>query len=178
MDAPPVLVREARDGDAAGLIALIGSVFAEYPGVLLDVDGEMPHLRAIATSYARWGGRFWVAERDGAVVGSIGIAAADAPATPYLPEPLAAAPAPEQADEIHHLYVHRSARRAGLGGRLLAQAEAAARARGARRIVLWSDTRFLDAHGFYLRRGYLQQPETRDLGDISRTTEYQFIREL
>ena len=177
MEATEILVRDARDGDAEGLIALIGSVFSEYPGVVLDVDGEMPHLRRIASAYAGWGGRFWVAERGAGILGCIGIADAAAPATPYLPDHLVSAHPPGDA-EIHHLYVHREARRSGLGGRLLALAEAEAVRRGCDRIVLWSDTRFEDAHGFYLRRGYVQQPETRDLHDLSNTTEYHFVREL
>jgi len=43
-------IRVARDDDEAGLVALIGGCFAEYPGCLLDVDGEIPELRAVATT--------------------------------------------------------------------------------------------------------------------------------
>ena len=45
-DAPLVL-RPARDGDAAGFIALIGACWAEYPGCVLDVDGEGLFLVAV-----------------------------------------------------------------------------------------------------------------------------------
>src|SRR5262245_29152231 len=65
------MIREGRDEDADGLIALLGGVFAEYPGCVLDVDGELPELRAIATSFRRWGGRFWVDEREGVVIACI-----------------------------------------------------------------------------------------------------------
>ena len=72
-------VRPARDDDAGQLIALVGAVFSEYPGVILDVDGELPDLRAVATAFARRGGRFWVAERGRELVGCIGVLpAADA----------------------------------------------------------------------------------------------------
>lgn len=54
------LVRDARDTDAEGLIALIDGCWSEYPGCILDVDGELPELRAIATYFAGLGGRFWV----------------------------------------------------------------------------------------------------------------------
>ena len=54
--APPVL-RAGRDDDAAGIIALIGACWAEYPGCVMDVDGEVPELRALATYYRRAGRR-------------------------------------------------------------------------------------------------------------------------
>ena len=38
-------IRDARDDDEPGLIALIAGVFAEYPGCVMDVDGELPELR-------------------------------------------------------------------------------------------------------------------------------------
>ena len=65
-------IRPARDDDGPGLIALIGACFAEYPGCVLDVDGEIPDLRGVASAYAADGGAFWVAERDNLVVGSVG----------------------------------------------------------------------------------------------------------
>jgi hypothetical protein len=43
------VIRPGRDSDAAGFIALIGACWAEYPGCVLDVDGELPELRALAT---------------------------------------------------------------------------------------------------------------------------------
>jgi putative acetyltransferase len=158
------LVREAVDADAEGLIALIGGVFAEYPGCVLDVDGEMPQLRRIATRYAEWDGRFWVAEGSEAIVGCIGITGDGGAAAGW------------RGAEIHHLYVAREARRTGLGERLLRLAEGEAWRRGAGFIELWSDTRFLDAHRFYLRRGYILRPETRELHDLSQTVERHFVR--
>src|SRR3546814_15801546 len=69
-----VAIREARDSDADGMIALIGACWAEYPGCILDVDGEVPELRAIASAFARRGGRFWVGEARGRIVASVGVA--------------------------------------------------------------------------------------------------------
>ena len=44
-------IRAGRDEDAGGFIALIGAAWAEYPGCVLDVDGELPELRALATYF-------------------------------------------------------------------------------------------------------------------------------
>jgi putative acetyltransferase len=154
----PHVVRPARDDDAAGLIALVGAVFAEYPGCVLDVDGELPELRRIASAFAELGGRFWVAERDGAVVGSAGWVPATAPG----------------GVELRKLYVHRSERRSGLGSRLHDLVLAEAGERGAVFVDLWSDTRFVTAHRFYEKRGYARGPSTRELHDRSATVEYYF----
>lgn len=156
------LVRPACDGDADGLIALIGACFADYPGCVLDVDGEMPHLRAIATSFARRRGRAWVAEYEGRVVGVVGVRPAEKPRTM----------------ELMTLYVAHAVRRQGLGARLVEIAEAEARRRGALWVELWSDTRFTDAHRLYERLGYRRLPETRELFDLSDTVEFQFVKAL
>lgn len=46
--SPPsgLVIRDGRDSDSEQLITLIESVYAEYPGCVLDVDGEAPHLRS------------------------------------------------------------------------------------------------------------------------------------
>jgi putative acetyltransferase len=159
-----LVTRAALDSDAQGLIALIGAVYDEYPGCVLDVPGEEPDLEAIASAYSQKGGQFWVAVESDRVVGCVGWVPSTDPETP--------------ADWIRlcKLYVARTHRRQGLASSLCARVEAAAQARGAGGIELWSDTRFLDAHRFYTRRGYQKQPRTRQLFDRSDTTEYYFTK--
>ena len=158
----PVLVREARDTDAAALIELIAAVYEEYPGCVLDVDAEAPELRAIRSHFRRLDGRFWVAETNGELVGSVGFAPSEEP----------------DGIELRKLYVAARARRRGLGGQLCERVEAAARSRGARFVELWSDTRFEDAHRLYAGRGYLRPGPTRELHDLSQSVESYFRREL
>jgi GNAT superfamily N-acetyltransferase len=155
------VIRAARDADAAGLIALVGACWAEYPGCVLDVDGEVPHLRRIAGAFAEWGGAAFVAEEDGEVVGSVGWV-----------------PCSDAGVELRMVYVAARARRRGLGERLVGLVEAAARERGAEEVELWSDTRFLDAHRLYERLGYLRSPVTRELHDLSHTVEHHFRKHL
>lgn len=156
------MVRAASDADGAGLIALIGPIFDEYPGCVLDVEGEMPELLRIASYHAEAGGRFWVAERDGVIVGSIGFVQTSSPG----------------GIELKKLYVAASERVHGLGARLLSLVEDAARERGAKLIELWSDTRFSTAHRFYEKRGYVKTGRTRELFDKSETVEFHFEKAL
>ena len=156
-----IFIRESRDDDAAGLIALIGGCFAEYPGCVLDIDGEMPQLRAIATAFQEHGGRFWTAESEGAIIGCAGIV-----------------PAQPDGAELKHLYVAKDARRVGLGTRFVAIVEAEARSRGAAFVELWSDTRFEDAHRLYERLGYVRSAHPRELHDLSSSVEYHFRKKL
>ncbi len=156
-----MVIRPGRDEDAAAFIALIGAAWAEYPGCVLDVDGEVPELRALATWFADAGGALWAAEREGTVVGMVGT----------LP-----APAEPGAWEIGRMYVAAGERGSGLAQRLLATAEAHARAAGAARLILWTDTRFDRAHRFYEKQGYIRHGAIRILEDLSKTLEYRYAK--
>lgn len=153
------IIRDARDAD--GLVALIHGCWAEYPGCVMDV-AENPELLQIATWSAARGGRFWVAEAEGWIVGSAGIVPAVDPA----------------GQEMVKLYVARAARRQGLGARFIRMVEAEARQRGARSVELWSDARFFDAHRLYRRNFYVQRADSRALGDLSHSVEYHFAKRL
>ena len=156
-----VIVREVRDDDGPALIALIGGCWSEYPGVELHVDAEEPWLRAPATAYARWDGRMWVVELDGDLVACCGVKPLD-----------------EGVVELKSMYVAARARRRGLARRLEGLVLEEARRRGASRVELWSDTRFLDAHATYRALGWTQLPGERDLDDLSASREFPFVKHL
>lgn len=153
-------VREARDDDSETLIRLIAAVYAEYPGCILDVDNEEPHLRRPASAFREWGGRLLVAEEDGRPVACCGYRDRGG------------------ALELKHLYVARSARRQGLGHRLVAMVEEAARAAAKNTVELWSDSRFLDAHRLYESLGYTRGLRERELNDLSRSVEYYYSKRV
>jgi GNAT superfamily N-acetyltransferase len=154
----PVL-RAGRDDDAAGIITLIGACWAEYPGCVMDIDGEVPELRALASYYRQQDGALWIAEADGVVVGMVGTR-----------------PLGDGAWEICKMYVAAGHRGAGLANALIDAAEAHARAGGARRMKLWTDTRFERAHRFYEKRGYVRQEGVRELHDLSNSVEYHYVK--
>lgn len=154
-------LRLVEDTDSAAIIALIGGIWSSYPGVILDVDLEEPWMRAPASTYRDKGGAFWVyGSPVTACVGLRPVSGTDAIV------------------ELKSLYVDASLRRLGIGRRLVDVVEQRAGELGAHRIELWSDSRFLEAHVFYASLGYSRTGQTRDLGDISDTTEWQFAKDL
>lgn len=153
-------LRPVDDGDSAALIDLITTCWAAYPGCVMDVDGEEPWLRAPATAYRRWGATMWVVTVGRDLLGCVGLKPAGA------------------TGELKSLYVGPAARRRGLGRALSDLVEDQARRRGVRRLELWSDSRFADAHRLYQRLGYRRLPDTRDLHDLSRTVELHYDKWL
>lgn len=156
-------IRAGRDSDADAFIALIWSCWSRYPGIRLDVDGEMPELRALASYYATKGGRLWAAEAAGRLVGMI----ATCPLQPGVSP---------GAWEICRVYVDPALHGTGLGHALLDLAEAHAIDAGATRLVLWTDTRFDRAHRFYEKRSYVRSGPVRVLHDISNSLEYAYAK--
>ncbi|WP_206931817.1 GNAT family N-acetyltransferase [Roseococcus thiosulfatophilus] len=154
-----VAIRPGRDGDAEAFIRLIRDAWAEFPGCIFDLDAELPELRALATYFAGSGGALWLSEDGQGMVAT---------------RPLGA----DDAWEICRLYVDAGARGSGLAHRLLDTAEAHARAAGAERLVLWTDTRFEAAHAFYEKRGYVRSGAIRILDDLSKSLEFRYAKPL
>jgi putative acetyltransferase len=152
------VIRPVIDADAQDLFGLLSLCYAEYPGCFVDPHDDLPDLRAAGSSYAATDGAFWAVEDErGRVCACVAV---------DFPERGTA--------ELHRLYVRSDQRGQGLGSLLVFEAENRARARGADRIVLWSDTRFTTAHRLYRRLGYTQVDGQRQLADISKSAEYRF----
>ena len=161
-DRDKITIRGGGDADSPGLIDLVGGCFAEYEGCVLDLEGIDADLIAPATAFESQGGRLWVAEAGGRIAGSIGYTLKDQGATV----------------ELKKLYVNHEFRRRGLASRLYDLVHGAAVDHGAAAIDLWSDTRFHQAHAFYLSKGFERLAESRVLNGPSKFTEYHFALRL
>jgi putative acetyltransferase len=156
------MIRPVIDADAQDLFGLLSLCYAEYPGCFVDPHDDLPDLISPSTSYAETEGAFWAVEDErGRVCACVAV---DFPKSGTA--------------ELHRLYVRSDRRGQGFGSLLVRQAESHARARGADRIVLWSDTRFTTAHRLYKRLGYTQIDGQRQLTDISKSAEYRFEKAL
>jgi N-acetylglutamate synthase-like GNAT family acetyltransferase len=148
----PHQLRPATDHDSPGIITLIARCYADYPPNVLDVDNEEPELRTPATSFDG----FWVLEVDGEILGSIAAA--------HYTDKI----------ELKKYYVHPRLRGTGQGSKLNDVFLDYVRQQGVHKIVLWTDTRFDLAHKVYTHLGYRPTGQTRELHDISQTTELEF----
>jgi ribosomal protein S18 acetylase RimI-like enzyme len=165
---PLLALRPAEDRDAQDLFGLLTLCFAEYPGCYTDPHEDMPDL----VRPGQWGQR----ERGGRKLGGEFLVLEDE--TGRVCASMAVDfPGPAMA-ELHRLYVRPDCRRRGIAAALVHRAEGIARMGGAARLVLWSDTRFADAHRLYTRLGYAQGHARRALGDISNSEEYDFTKAL
>lgn len=180
-------IRHVRDGDGEAVASLIMACFAEYPGCQFSWD-EFPELREPARWASARGTRMHVAEDGaGAIIGCIcATPALLAPAllAPALLAPHEAGAAPADAaapmavgrfTELHKFYVASAHRGRGLAQRLAGLVLDAAREAGSDGVMLWTDSRFTRAHSFYARLGFVRQPPTRRLHDISDTTEHLWL---
>ncbi|MFC0407996.1 GNAT family N-acetyltransferase [Roseomonas elaeocarpi] len=156
------LIRPGRDSDAQSFIRLIGDSWSEYPNCILDVDGENPELKALATYFAHAQGMLWAAEDEGQITGMIGTKPTQH----------------DEAWEISRVYVRPERRGSGLAHKLLDTAERFASEAGAARLVLWTDTRFDAAHAFYEKRGYVRSGSIRILDDASKSLEFRYAKPL
>lgn len=158
MTASPVL-RAGRDSDGPGFIALLTECWLEYPGCVVDIDGEVPELHALASYFANHSGALWVCDIAGQVVGMIGT------------RPLGNAEW-----ELCKLYAYASHRGSGLAHALYETMLAHILAAGGRSVRLWTDTRFERAHRFYEKLGFVRQSDIRELHDLSNSFEYEYLK--
>ncbi len=155
----PARVVTTPPADAPDIQQLINGIFGEY-GLAIAVNGVDEHLAEPAEYFHARGGEFWVVEYDGRIVATVG-----------------ALPHDSDTVELKALYVHPLIRRQGWGKRLTELVMDYTRTMGKKRVILWSDTRFTDAHRLYRRMGFRRFGQ-RELHDIYNSSEYGFEYDL
>lgn len=154
----PILLRPTIPEDVSLILSLIEGIFEEYD-CKLDAENEDVHLLDPGPYFRAHGGEFWVVEDRGAILATVAVLLHD------------------DAGELKALYVHPSLRRHGWGRRLTELAIDFARNATKSRMILWSDTRFTDAHRLYSTMGFREFGE-RDLNDSNNSVEYGFEMSL
>ena len=154
------LIRLATNDDAQGIIDLIARCYADYPPNILDVDTEEPELKTPASSFDG----FWVLEVRNEILGSIAATNLWTKVRPHC----------QDAVEMKKYYIHPKVRGSGEGRKLHDVFLEYVKGQKINKVVLWTDTRFSLAHKVYEHMGYIKTGQTRELNDISQTTEFHF----
>ena len=151
-------LRPATSQDTPGILRLVTEVYAEYD-CILDVENDEPYLLDAANYFRSGGGEFWVVEGEGTIKATVAVLLFDNVA------------------ELKTLYVHPSLRQQGWGRQLVSRAIEHAHRAGKAKMVLWSDTRFVDAHRLYQKMGFTECSR-RELKDVNKSVEYGFEKQL
>jgi RimJ/RimL family protein N-acetyltransferase len=151
-------IRPAASSDAPGVVDLIGRVYSEY-GFVYVPKVEVPDLFRFDHHYAAPRGAFFVVREGDVVVGSVGVERVD-----------------DTSAELHRLYLDARLRGRGTGRALVEAVLDWCRTQRIRRLILWSDTRFDQAHRLYERMGFRRTGERTLPDDLNQTREYGFER--
>ena len=134
-----VTVRVVQAADVPAVVALITNVLAEFGlcfGSGSDTDEQvlkLPH------SYDAGGGRFWVAEQNGVLLGTCGV---------Y--------PVNQSEIELRKMYLSPASRGLGIGTKLLDVALSWAKERQFKAVVLDTVHEMQQAIAFYERHGFVR----------------------
>ena len=172
-----VTIRSASAEDTPRLHEIIARIYADY-GDVLDVIREDPHLQDPGAYFRASGGELWVAEGRVDAAGQFAGAAstgAGEEAGRLLVGGSGGVVFREREAEIKTVYVAHEFRRRGLARRLVTLAmEHARTVKGARaKIMLWSDTRFVEAHALYESLGFVRG-EVRHISITNTFSEYRY----
>jgi DNA-binding MarR family transcriptional regulator/predicted N-acetyltransferase YhbS len=144
LDAPrpatrTVLLRDPEAGDIGWVVQQHGEVYAREYGWNLEFEALVADIAAqfVRKFQPRWE-KCWIAELDGERVGAIFVVRKSATVA-----------------QLRMLILAPQARGLGLGARLTDEAIAFARAKGYRKMVLWTNSCLTAARAIYARRGFV-----------------------
>ena len=144
LDAPPsptrtVLLRDPAPGDIGWVVQQHGEVYAREYGWNMEFEALVADIAAqFVRKFQREWEKCWIAELDGERVGAIFVVRKSATVA-----------------QLRMLILAPRARGLGLGARLTDEAIAFARARGYRKMVLWTNSCLTAARGIYAKRGFV-----------------------
>ena len=132
-------VRPVEARDVPAVLDLVAEVLGEFGLEFGKGSPTDDQLRQLPASYADHGGAFWVALRDGELLGTAGVF-----------------PVGDRMYELRKMYLRPASRGLGLGTRLLDTAVEWTRARGGTHLVLDTIEEMTRAIAFYEAHGFVR----------------------
>jgi len=144
--ARTIVLRDPRPGDFGWVVEKHGELYASEWGYNVEFEGLVAGIvsKFIADFDPAWE-KCWIAEVDGERVGSVFLVRQSATIA-----------------KLRLLILTPEARGLGLGGRLVDECIAFARAKGYRKMVLWTQSHLLAARGIYESRGFTKVKAERN----------------
>jgi DNA-binding MarR family transcriptional regulator/GNAT superfamily N-acetyltransferase len=137
--SPPAILREPCPGDMGWVVQSHGALYASEYGFDSSFEGLVAEIAAkFLAAFDASRERCWIAELDGAPVGSIFLVRAT-----------------DDVAKLRLLLVDPAGRGQGLGQRLVAECIAFARACGYRKITLWTQSILVAARSIYQHAGFV-----------------------
>lgn len=134
-----ITLRDPKPGDLAFVLHRQSALYAQEYGWDWTYESLAGHILAkFIDGFDATREQAFIAERDGAIVGSVFLMKGDAP----------------DVAKLRLLYVDPSARGLGLGARLVTACIEAARARGYRKLTLWTNDVLVSARRIYQAAGF------------------------
>jgi DNA-binding MarR family transcriptional regulator/predicted N-acetyltransferase YhbS len=142
----PWLLRAPHPGDIGWVVSRHGRIYADEYGWDARFEALVARIAAdFVDHFDAAHEACWIAEREGSAVGCVFLVQArdDASGAPV-----------DGSAQLRLLLVEPAARGLGIGARLVDECERFARARGYRRIVLWTNSVLVAARAIYAMAGY------------------------
>jgi DNA-binding MarR family transcriptional regulator/N-acetylglutamate synthase-like GNAT family acetyltransferase len=137
-EGAPYRLRGPRPGDMGWVVHRHGALYAQEYGWNAEFEGLVAEIVVkFVRSYDPRRERCWIAERDGEIAGFVFLVKKSATVA-----------------QLRMLIVEPWARGLGLGRRLVHECTVFARAKGYRKITLWTQSNLVAARGIYRKEGY------------------------
>jgi GNAT superfamily N-acetyltransferase len=133
-----IVLRDPKPGDMGWVIEQHGKIYAQEYGWNWEFEALVAGICAdFAKNFQPAWERCWIAEKEGQRVGSVFVVRVD-----------------DQTAKLRMLILTPEARGMGLGGRLTDEAMGFAKAKGYKKMVLWTNSCLIAARVIYEKRGF------------------------